>query len=79
MSFGIAELQDKGWLLRSEFTFDDFREAIAVANVLSIRNAATLGVAFIDTRVLVWRSDAGDLSLPCLGVRPPSSFPPAPG
>ncbi len=75
MTFGIAELQDEGWLLRSEFTFDNFREVVAVANLLSIRSNMAVGVASIDTRALVWRSDAGDLSLPCLGVRPPSSFP----
>jgi hypothetical protein len=76
MSFGIAELQDEGWLLRSEFTFDDLREAIAVANQLSIRSGMAVGVANTEDRTLVWRSDAGELSLPCLGLNSPSTFPP---
>jgi hypothetical protein len=70
--FGIAELEDEGWMLRSEVAFRTLDEAKTVAHAW---RRGPVGVAEIRGHRLVWRSDGGELSSPCLGIKLPSTFP----
>ena len=70
MPFGLAEILADGWLMRDEVLFAAQESAITVALAWSRgRGLAHIGVAEIETRKLVWRSDCGTLSLPCLGTK----------
>jgi hypothetical protein len=74
MVFGIAELQDSGWTLRSEMTFSDRNEAIAIAQRWGNVRGSAVGVATMAEQPhLVWRSDGGALAFEYLGTQPPSS------
>jgi hypothetical protein len=78
MRFAVAEVQPDGWLQRTEIAFDTFEEAFEVAKRWGAFRGAAVGVASCADDTLVWRSDGGDLSLPFLGVRPPSTALPWP-
>ena len=72
-TFGLAELHEDGWLLRSELTFSDFEEAIRIAKKWP-QERGPIGVADAELRQLVWRSDRGPLAFPFLGVKPQARY-----
>ena len=68
MAFGLAEVLADGWIQLDEYPFEMKETAITVAVAWArLKQLPRVGVVDTEQHKLVWRSDQGLLSLPCLG------------